>query len=122
MGLILFVALLAACFREVGRLVRSTALDRPTAVLIWSFGAMLFAQCAIFLGYSYWDQIMVLWYLLLSMFASLHFLEPAEVTEPVAAPVVAPGEVAFTAAANPLAGAAWNHSCRSGGAERLVSQ
>jgi hypothetical protein len=122
LGLILFVALLTACFREVGRLVRSTTLDRPTGLLLWSFGAMLFSHCVIFLGFSYWDQIIVPWYLLLAMFASLRFFEPAEKTEPVADLPAEPAGDLFSAAADPMTGPAWDYSCRPGGEGRPAAR
>ncbi len=92
LGLLLFVLLLAACFREVGRLARELEFDgdQPAAFFVWSFGAMLFAHCATFMGYSYWDQVIVLWYFLLAMVASLRvFLRtevPAYVSDPAAEP------------------------------------
>ena len=67
--LALFVALLALCFREVGRVMANLE-DRRQAIWIWALGAMLFAHTAAFWGYDYWDQIRVLLYLLFAVIAS----------------------------------------------------
>lgn len=104
LGFILFIALLVNCYREVGRLIRSDALNRPDALLVWSFGAMLFSHCVIFFGYSYWDQIMVLWYLLLAMFASLHYFNSAEEAGTAAETEAEPADASCPAAPNASTG------------------
>ena len=78
LSLILFVRIIVIGFRQVG-MYRLEAADRPTEILIWSVGVMLWAHCVSFLGISYFDQTKVLWFLSLAMLASLPLLtQPQE--------------------------------------------
>jgi hypothetical protein len=78
LGLILFVRLLATGFREVGLRRNDAGADRATEIMIWAFGASLFAHLATFMGTSYFDQTHVLWGLTLAMIASLGLLSEAQ--------------------------------------------
>lgn len=69
--LILFGMILLAAFRAVGRLVRAAGADRHASVLAWALGVALFIHAANFLAVSYFGQIIMVWYLLLAMIASL---------------------------------------------------
>ena len=44
---------------------------RPAAFLVWSLGACLFAHCISFFSVSYFDQIVIMYYWLLAVIASL---------------------------------------------------
>jgi hypothetical protein len=76
LGLALFVIILALCFREVGRAVNRVQPGDPHALMVWSFGAMLFSHCVTFWGYDYWDQIIILWYMLLAIIGGLQEIVP----------------------------------------------
>jgi hypothetical protein len=68
--LILFFAVVVACFKVVGRArkaaVRQSALQR----CYWGLGAALFAHLVALIGVNYWDQSIVLWYFLLAVIAA----------------------------------------------------
>lgn len=71
--LALFVTMIVLCFRIVGRWVRELddTVLRPAAFLVWSLGACLFAHCVSFFSVSYFDQIVIMYYWLLAVIASL---------------------------------------------------
>lgn len=81
LGLILFVRVLAATFRQVG-LCRSEAIDFPKEILVWGFGVSFFAHLVSFWGTSYFDQTIVLWHFTLALLASLGLVVQEEVTRP----------------------------------------
>jgi hypothetical protein len=67
----LFLAIIATCFKTVGRLIRDEEhliLDKK---LVWAFGIALACHCAAFISVSYFDQINVFWYWLLATIAAL---------------------------------------------------
>ena len=70
LGFILFISLLVICFKIIGRSLKATE-ERPHQLFIWGIGATLFGQMAGFFGISYWDQQLVIWYLLLAMISTL---------------------------------------------------
>jgi hypothetical protein len=77
--LLLFVAVLAAAFAEVGRAVRGAEGRAPEdAALAWALGAALFAHAVTGLGVSYFDQSAVFLYSTLGAIGSL-FLAPIAV-------------------------------------------
>jgi predicted membrane protein len=63
-------------FRNVGRVCRAYEHHKPTNVLAWSMGAMLFAHAMSFFSVSYFGQIVMMYYLTIAMIASM-----ASVTE-----------------------------------------
>jgi hypothetical protein len=75
-GLGLFIAILALCFREIGMAVRRIEPGDWHQYLVWAMGAMLFSHCVSFWSYDYWDQIIVLWYMLLAIIAGLGTIVP----------------------------------------------
>src|SRR5205823_6209241 len=92
LGLILFVGVLTAGFREVGRRRIEAASDRPTEILVWAFGVSLFAHVVSFCGTSYFDQTIVLWHFTLAMLASLSLLTQGQEMRPEEAADVATAE------------------------------
>ena len=88
LALILFLRVVMLGFREVGLRLNETAGDRPTQIMLWAFGVMLFAHCVAFFDISYFDQMKMLWFLSLAMLASLRLLTQAQ-EEPAEARVVA---------------------------------
>lgn len=88
--LILFVLIIALCFRSVGRALRRSE-GQPFAVkiILWSMGVALFTHAVSFISVSYFDQLIMLWYLLLASIASVTAGMPArqeESAEPAASP------------------------------------
>jgi hypothetical protein len=67
--MILFVVVIALCFRAVGRVTRriETHALRIHPILVWSLGVALFSHCASLMSITYFDQNVVNWYLLLAM-------------------------------------------------------
>jgi len=63
---ILFVAILAFSFREVGRVVLSQRFTPGVRRLAWAMGAALFAHSVSFFSVSYFDQNVIVYYLLLA--------------------------------------------------------
>lgn len=76
--LCIFVAIIAVAFREVGRLWRSVAHSTWRVAMAWSLGVALFVHTTAFLGVSYFGQIIVIWYLLLSNIISMRLAELEE--------------------------------------------
>jgi hypothetical protein len=70
--LILFITIIVLCFREVGRgLWAMKDQPFPTRIMLWSMGATLFAHVTTFISVSYFDQMIVFWYMLLAMISAI---------------------------------------------------
>jgi hypothetical protein len=72
LSLVLFVASLVYCFKTIG--IRMKEIDPTEFQLkftVWCLGVSLFANITSFISVSYFDQIIVFWYLLLAMIAAL---------------------------------------------------
>jgi hypothetical protein len=63
---IFFMAIIVSSFKMIGR-ARKRACDRATESFVWAIGAAMFANVVAFFGISYYDQTMVVWYLLLAI-------------------------------------------------------
>lgn len=63
-----FILIIIFCFRELGKanLVLKDQ-SKDLRIFSWSLGAALFAHILSFMAVSYFDQIIVFWYLLLAM-------------------------------------------------------
>lgn len=68
--LLLFVLMIAASFRSIGRMMRNTS-DRRILFALWGLGVAIFVHCLSFFGVSYFGQITMLWYLSLAVIVSL---------------------------------------------------
>lgn len=68
--LALFIAAIVLCFRTLGLAMRSVA-DRKMQLTFWAFGVSLLTHVIGFFGVSYWDQQMVVWYMLLAMISAV---------------------------------------------------
>jgi len=67
----LFIAIMVFCFKSLGNILRlMQGKTFSTGILIWSMGASLLANIMSFLSVAYFDQIIMLWYLLLAMIAT----------------------------------------------------
>ncbi|MFB3924907.1 MAG: hypothetical protein ACE14T_02545 [Syntrophales bacterium] len=73
--LLLFVFLIAASFQAVGRAVRHTAHISLSQKLLWAIGVALFAHTIAFIGISYFDQILLIWYILIGMVSLISNLD-----------------------------------------------
>ncbi len=74
LSLILFVAILVYCFKTIGaRLKEIDPAEFPKKFAVWCLGVSLFSHIVAFTSVSYFDQIIVFWYLLLAMIAGLAF-------------------------------------------------
>jgi len=71
LSLILFLALLVYCFKEIGRTVDRLQGDSEAARFIWGLGCCLFAHAIAFLGVSYFGSMYVFLYLTIAMIGSL---------------------------------------------------
>jgi len=69
--LLLFITILCLSFKAVGRMIRVNANESVNRAIPWALGVALFVHCMVFIGISYFGQIIVIWMLLLSMIASL---------------------------------------------------
>jgi len=70
--LILFILIIIRAFRNVGEALHSfDEEDFGNRILCWAIGVSLLGHTVSFISVAYFDQIIVFWYLLLSMIASL---------------------------------------------------
>lgn len=66
--MVAFIVIIIFCFRELGKsnfVLKDQSKDLK--IFSWSLGAALFAHILSFMAVSYFDQIIVFWYLLLAM-------------------------------------------------------
>jgi hypothetical protein len=112
LGLFLFIRVLAAGFREVGLVRKSGSSSWPTEILVWAFGASLFAHMVSFWGTSYFDQTIVLWHLTLAMITSLSLLIQSQEAEAI--PLAENGEEPAATLANAFSlGSDWGSKART---------
>jgi hypothetical protein len=71
LSLVMFVAMIALAFRSVGLGVERAEGDPKRQRLLWAFGATLFAHCVNYISISYFDQNVLMWYLLLAMISAV---------------------------------------------------
>jgi hypothetical protein len=74
-SLVLFIWIFVLCFKSIGLLVADeSSITVQLKILIWSFAVALFAHLVAFVGVSYFDQIIIYFYLLLAIisFLSVH--------------------------------------------------
>jgi hypothetical protein len=74
--LVLFVAMIVFAYKGVGTLCRIYRRSHPRLILSWAFGVSLLAHTMMFMAVSYFGQIIVVWYLLLAMIASMAVAAP----------------------------------------------
>jgi hypothetical protein len=67
----LFVAIIVACFKRLGQVLRGLPPKSPTAFFVWTIGISLFAHCISFVSITYFDQIIIVWFWLLAIISSL---------------------------------------------------
>jgi hypothetical protein len=70
--MIMFIIIIVVSFRTVGlSLYAKKGKPFSTKIMIWSMGVALLAHVVTFFSVAYFDQMIVFWYLLLSMIAAL---------------------------------------------------
>jgi len=66
--LALFILIIVLCFRSIGLAIKSLDDDKLTIkILMWALGVSLLVHVVSFFSVSYFDQIVVIWYLVLAM-------------------------------------------------------
>jgi hypothetical protein len=74
-ALSLFIWLLAKCFKAAGLAIRNEDYRGGAQFMIWSMGCTVLAHVASFFSVTYFDQIIIFWYLIIGMIAALKPLE-----------------------------------------------
>jgi hypothetical protein len=69
--LILFFGILQQSFRALGNARKDALTDRKFELQVWAFGAALFAAAAAFIGITFFDQSIVIWYAFLAMISAI---------------------------------------------------
>jgi hypothetical protein len=64
--LLLFVAIIIASFKTIGRELDAKTGESAACLLFWAMGVSLLAHCLSFMSTTYFDQIVVVWYWLLA--------------------------------------------------------
>jgi len=70
-ALFFFVLIIVTGFRGVGMLWRSARNDKEKVAMAWALGVGLYAHCMCFIAVSYFGQIIVAWYMMPAMIASM---------------------------------------------------
>ncbi len=84
--LALFLLIIAMAFRDVGRTWHAMSRNRPLLLMSWALGVCLFVHCMSYIAVSYFGQIIVVWYLLLAMIASLSPVSGVRFRSPAVVP------------------------------------
>jgi hypothetical protein len=70
--MILFITVIVFCFKNIGKAIKKEEnLPVETIKMIWSMGASLLVMVVSFFGVTYFDQMIVVWYLLVAMIANI---------------------------------------------------
>jgi hypothetical protein len=68
--LVSFIAIIFYSFRELGTARKYVARDKRYEWLLWCLGASLFAHVMAYFGIGYFDQMQVVWFVLLAMISA----------------------------------------------------
>jgi hypothetical protein len=71
--LLLFIAIIVASFKTIGRRLETEMEGSQAGPLIWAVGVCLFAHCLSFMSATYFDQTVVVWYWLLAAICCVGF-------------------------------------------------
>lgn len=69
-----FIALIVICFRKLGKLLKSLDNQNKIKIFIWGFGVSLFTHIVSFMSVTYFDQMIIIWYLTLGIISALYEL------------------------------------------------
>jgi len=64
-GLICFIALFSRSFRAIGNARAAVDGDKKKEFELWALGSIIFSQLMVFVGVSYFDQTILVWYVFL---------------------------------------------------------
>jgi hypothetical protein len=67
----IFVAIIAFCFKGIGRVLRGKTPPSSARFFVWAIGVSLFTHCFSFMSISYFDQTIVVWFWLLASISGL---------------------------------------------------
>lgn len=74
--MILFIIIIVRCFQGLGRAIQNVEYSSLTVkIILWSMGVALFAHVVSFFSVSYFDQMILFWYLLLAMISSIELVK-----------------------------------------------
>jgi hypothetical protein len=77
--MLLFITIIVLCFRAVGMTLKQLEdISSTNRICVWSLGVALMTHVVSFFSVSYFDQMIVFWYLLLSMISIMSNLPPNE--------------------------------------------
>jgi hypothetical protein len=65
--LTLFLFLIYLCYIKIGLAIKHNSTQKKNQKCLWALGSSLTVNVVAFMGVSYWDQIIVIWYTLLSL-------------------------------------------------------
>jgi hypothetical protein len=71
-SLILFIFIIIYCFKRIGvslQLMKNVVIDEK--MILWTLGVAVFAHIISFMSVSYFDQIIVFWYMVVAVISSL---------------------------------------------------
>ena len=71
LSLILFIILISLCFKTIGQAWKVED-DKNIQILYWAIGASLFSHVVSFMGVSYFDQIIVLWFAIICIISTIY--------------------------------------------------
>jgi hypothetical protein len=77
--MVLFIAIIVTCYRVLGSALKATNGELSKRKLdLWLLGVALFSHVVSFISVSYFDQIVVIWYMLLAMIAMVEQVKCTE--------------------------------------------
>jgi len=73
--LTLFLGIIILCFRHVGRTLKILENQRLDQMIVWGIGVSLFVHVASFMSVSYFDQIIIMWYLTIAIISTFNNMQ-----------------------------------------------
>jgi hypothetical protein len=70
-SLIIFILVIISAYKNVAKLIQYSEKSRRDLIFMWSIGVALFVHLVQFIGTSYFGQVVLLWYFILAVSASL---------------------------------------------------
>lgn len=70
-SLIIFLLLIISAYKNIAKLIQYSEETRRDLIFMWSIGVALFVHLVQFIGTSYFGQVVLLWYFILAVPASL---------------------------------------------------
>lgn len=79
--LILFISIITICFRSVGLKLKTTNIQLRARLRLWAFGVALFVHVVGLTGITYFDQTILIWYMLLAIISTTSMLSDKAINE-----------------------------------------